>query len=206
MIEAYPLYWPEDRKRTHPTLRCKSAFSGSFADIRKGVCDELDRMGATNVIISSNIPLRADGLPRAGVHNIPDPGIAVYFKDQDGQEMCFACDKYVLTWENLRAIQRTIEAIRGIERWGSSDMMQRAFRGFKALPERVPQSWRDTLGFSPHENVSMVAVDEAFKQLAKQHHPDQGGDPDLFRRLILARDNARRDLEREPQVREWTER
>ena len=59
MIEAYPLYWPEDRKRTHPTLRCKSAFSGSFADIRKGVCDELDRMGATNVIISSNIPLRS---------------------------------------------------------------------------------------------------------------------------------------------------
>lgn len=194
MKEAFPLYWPESRERTPAEKRQRSQFSGSFDAIRKGLCDDLDRMHATNVIISSNIPLRADGMPRSGVHNIPDPGIAVYFKDRDGEEMAFACDKYLLTWENMRAIQRTIQAIRSIERWGSSDMMRSAFRGFKAIPEKASQGWRDTLGFKPDEAVTLAMVADAFRQLARRHHPDKGGDVELFNRLCLARDNALKDL------------
>lgn len=193
MIEAHPLYWPEGRARTKPGWRVASPFSGTFDKIRRGLCAELDRMGATQVIISTNVPLRADGMPRAGVHRLEDPGVAVYFTFKK-KEMCFACDKYELVWENMRAVAKTIEAIRGIERWGSSDMMERAFRGFTALPEKASEAWRDTLGFSAAQKVSADEIEAAFKQLVHVHHPDKGGDAELFHRLVIARENARKDL------------
>src|SRR5438093_12522325 len=135
-IESYPLYWPEDRPRTPAGHRVRRQFSGSFDQIRRQLCDELDRLRAASVIISSNIPLRADGMPRAGVDRLDDPGIAVYFMLKK-QEMCFACDKYALAWENVRAIQKTIEAIRGIERRGTCHIIGRAFRGLKAIPAKA---------------------------------------------------------------------
>jgi hypothetical protein len=48
--------------------------------------------------------------------------------------MCFACDRWDSVADNVQAIRKTIEALRGIERWGTGDMVQRAFAGFVALP------------------------------------------------------------------------
>jgi hypothetical protein len=191
MIEAYPLYWPDGRARTRH--RVQSAFSGSFDRIRKGLCDELDRMKATKVIISTNVPLRADGMPRAGIHRVDDPGVAVYFTYKT-KPMCFACDKYQLVWENMRAIGKTIEAIRGIERWGSSDMMERAFRGFTAIEERTGQFWREILHIEPNATPTADDIEKAFRAIAHIHHPDKGGNPEQFRQLVIARDRALQDL------------
>jgi hypothetical protein len=191
--EAYPLYWPEGRERTKSHMRCASAFSGTFDLIRRGVCDELDRMGAKDVIISTNLPLRADGMPRAGVQRPSDPGVAVYFKYRKN-EMCFACDKYELVWENMRAIQKTIQAIRGIERWGSSDMMERAFRGFTALEEKAGEYWRDVLEIPRDAKPTAEHIEKAFRAFAHIYHPDKGGSAEEFHRLVLARENALKDL------------
>ena len=43
-------------------------------------------------------------------------------------------------------------------------------------------------------SVTEEQVESAFRQLVHVHHPDKGGDPELFHRLIIARENARRDL------------
>lgn len=195
-ITTYPLYWPEGRKRTK--YRVGSRFDGTAGKIRWELCAELDRLGAINPIISTNMPTRADGLPRAGVHRIDDPGVAVYFirLDFDGkrQEMCFACDKYELVWENMRAIQRTIQAIRGIERWGSSEMMDRAFRGFKALPEKATEGWREVFEIPPDAKPNKAFIEKSFRSLAHIYHPDKGGTNEEWNRLVLARDNAFKDL------------
>ena len=89
-------------------------------------------MGGSGVILSTNIPLRNDGLPYANSREPNDPGVAVYFQHKK-REMCFACDAFKTVRENAYSIGKTIEALRGIERWGASDMMERAFRGFAAL-------------------------------------------------------------------------
>ncbi len=193
MIESYPLYWPEGRSRAGRRERNPNFKSVTFAGARDGLLAELRRLGAQKIILSTNVPVRGDGLPYANAREPDDPGVAVYF-DYKKKPMCFACDKYVVVRQNLRAIALTIEAIRGIERWGSSDMMERAFKGFTALPEQNPQTWRDTLGFSPGTKVTVDEVEAAFRQLVKVHHPDAGGDAELFHRLVIARDNARRDL------------
>jgi curved DNA-binding protein CbpA len=49
----------------------------------------------------------------------------------------------------------------------------------------------------PVEHSEVVA---AYRRLARQHHPDLGGDPDTFRSLTLARDLLLADARRDPGV------
>lgn len=53
-----------------------------------------------------------------------------------------ACDQFKEVRLNMAAIVTTIKAIRQIERCGTSSLLERAFRGFSALPAAVetPQS------------------------------------------------------------------
>lgn len=136
VIEAYPLSWPIGWPRT--PVRQKGQFGFTFARARDELFKEIDRLGGRDVILSTNINLRRDGLPYANTREPSDPGVAVYFKFKDLNRV-FACDKYSHTKDNIRAITKTIEALRGIERWGASDMLERAFTGFEALPAPPPK-------------------------------------------------------------------
>jgi hypothetical protein len=109
-------------------------------------------MGGTNVVVSTNLPLFRDGYPIASGMEPTDPGVAVYFR-LNGKSMVFACDRYFYVYENIQAIARTIEALRGIERRGASDMMERAFSGFNALTDGPSEDWREVFGFKPFEPV-----------------------------------------------------
>ncbi|MDB6080165.1 MAG: molecular chaperone DnaJ [Akkermansiaceae bacterium] len=141
-IDAFPLCWPEGWPR-HRGAREHGYFQGTPGQVTEELIAEIDRLVLgkesrthtfrESIIISTDIPLRKDGFPRADGRPPLDPGVAVYF-ERNGKQQCFACDKYDRVWKNMRAIQRTIEALRGIERWGSSEMLDRAFTGFAALP------------------------------------------------------------------------
>lgn len=185
--ESYPLYWPEGWKRERNPRH--SAFKTGFGAARNFLNDELKRMGARAVILSTNIPLRNDGQPRANMPEPKDRGVAVYFARKE-KELVFACDKFDRTQDNIYAIGKTIEALRGIERWGASDMMERAFSGFKALPSQTNgESWWSILGVDA--SATIEEVEAAFKAKAKVAHPDLGGSNDAIRKLNIARDQAR---------------
>jgi len=175
--ERYPLTWPEGWPRTPAYRRQRSSFKASPGVAMRDLLEELRRLGARDVILSSNLMLRADGLPYARQPKHDDEGIAVYFR-RKGVDMVLACDKYQRREENMRAISKTIEAIRGIERWGSSDMMERAFTGFTALPPPVALSWRDVLDPADPEG--------SYRRLRAQAHPDRGGDAKRFQRVQAA--------------------
>jgi len=132
MTQAYPLQWPAHIKRTALHLRKISAFSATPDQARQGLKAGAKRMG-THVVISTNVELRLDGEPYASRRQPEDTGVAVYFM-RKGQSVCIACDKYERVWENMRGLAKTIEAMRGIERWGSSEILDQAFTGFIALP------------------------------------------------------------------------
>jgi hypothetical protein len=200
MPTRFPLAWPEGWKRTPKSLRRRLPADVPFGVARDRLFRELRLMGVTEqtITISSDIPLRADGLPRADRGEPQDPGIAVYFKF-DGRDLSFACDSYETTRDNLRALALTIEALRGIQRWGASDLMDRAFRGFAALPEKATSPWRETLGFKSDELVTHDRIDARFRDLVKEHHPDYNpNDPNAderFRQIIEAREIARREVQ-----------
>lgn len=171
-IDAYPLQWPEGWKRT--IVKRRSNFKTSFAKARDGIFHELKLMGVGdwNIIMSSNIPLRRDGIPYANQANPSDAGVAVYFKYKN-RDMVFACDTYHDVADNMWAVCKTIEALRGIQRWGASDMMERSFTGFAAIEAPKNSKWWEILGIG--QNSSKEEIRQAWIRKAKVCHPDQGG-------------------------------
>ena len=82
MSEAFPLYWPEGWPRTSTWQRQNDTkFKGvTFGRARDDLLAEIKRLGGAQVILSTNVALRLDGLPYADRRNPEDPGVAVYFK------------------------------------------------------------------------------------------------------------------------------
>jgi hypothetical protein len=190
---GYPLTWPIGVPRTPASSRTRAKFKVHFSRARSDLIDELARLGAHGTCFSSNVPRRADGTPYAEDRLLVDPGVAVYFTRHD-QEMAIACDRYTLVKDNLRAVGLTIEAIRAIERNGSSHLMEQAFRGFLALPPAtvLDPAWWTVLGVD--EFAPLAQVEAAYLELAQQHHPDKPeGDHERMALLNRARDRARRE-------------
>lgn len=198
-IDAYPLCWPQGWPRTH--ARERGSFIGTPAKVRVELVAEVDRMmgarpGYTyreNIIISTNVPIRRDGEPYAQEPAYIDPGVAVYF-ERKGKRVCFACDKYDKVWKNMRAIAKTIEAMRGIERWGSSDMLDRAFTGFAALPSPSTRKWWEVLGVE--QSADQTTIKARFRELARTHHPDNGGSHEMMSEINAAYQDSLEDQKR----------
>ena len=151
-------------------------------EVRRALANELSRLGAKKVVLSTNVKLRLDGNPYAGQPQPADTGAAVYF-DLKGKAVSLACDKWRRVEDNIWAIVKHIEAIRGQERWGVGSVEQ-SFRGYMALPAIGQTSglqWWNVLGVPV--NASAEQVREAYQILVKKHHPDRGGDVERFHRV-----------------------
>lgn len=177
--QAYPLAWPALTARTPSHKRRASPFSVGLATTRDQLLNELRLLGARDVVISSNLALRRDGLPLANASEPLDPGVAVYFVRGYPKLRPFvvACDSYAKVGANLRAISATIGALRTIDRHGASEMLEQAMQGFAALPPApaapVERPWWEVLEVQPTATAAQVA--EAYRRLAVVHHPDRPG-------------------------------
>lgn len=192
--QAYPLQWPEGWPRTPSDRRGGSRFGKNigFNQISK-LQNELRLLGAQNVVISSNVPLRQDGLPYASEtkRRYDDPGVAVYFTLK-GKALSMARDRYSTPWENIRSLILAIDAIRSIERHGGSTMMERAFAGFAAIaPPDWKKPWREVFGVTPDWRGDISAL---YREKARNRHPDAGGNDQLMAELNVAYQEARREL------------
>ena len=190
MISGYPLQWPAGWPRTKYPNRAR--FDTPQAAAQTGILRELALLGARNVVISTNIELKADGTPYARqVRAGEDPGVAVYFT-LNGAQQCIPCDKWTTIADNMQAIHKTIEALRGLDRWGAKDMVTAAFRGFKALPESAivtpytARPWHEVLQVSPEADTEIIRA--AWKRLVAKYHPDnqETGDPAKFEEVQRA--------------------
>lgn len=184
-VPAFPLSWPAGKGRTPPHKTQRSPFGDfTLAEARDGLQRELRLMGASSVVLSTNVELRRDGLPYSGRRQPDDPGVAVYFR-RGGKSLCMTCDRWDRVEANIRAVTKTVEAIRGIERWGSKDMVDAAFTGFAALPAHAgpgEQPWHRVL-LVPSD-AAADAVHAAWRRLFAENHPDRNpGDEAAAARL-----------------------
>lgn len=76
-MERYPLTWPLAQPRTH--RRRDADFKVDFGRARDDLLNALKLLGGVRVILSTNVPLRKDGLPNSNWREPEDPGVAVYF-------------------------------------------------------------------------------------------------------------------------------
>lgn len=207
MTNAFPLSWPSYRPRRKPDQRKGGAFSKvdpsetryraykaiSIADALKRLQVEIDRLGASDYVLSSNLPQRLDGQPRSDVGQPADPGVALYF-NLKGKPHCMPCDTFSRVEHNIAAIAAHIEATRKINRYGVADVAE-MFTAFASLPP--PKTWRELLGFPAGLMPSGRAViDAAFRERSKKAHPDRpGGSHDAMAELSRARDEGIAEIE-----------
>lgn len=199
-ITNYPLSYPTNQPRTASGDRKRAAFgkrsrSGSYiyrggkhtiAESANELSAEIRRMGGDSMIISSNLKVKSDGFPYSNQRTPEDPGVAVYFNWHD-RDLVFACDKWQSIEDNLWAIVKHIEALRGQERWGVGSLDQ-AFAGYAQLPDPESKEWWEVLLVS--RDADNETIRQKFLHLAKVYHPDNGGDPVLFDQVKKAYDLA----------------
>lgn len=196
--DAFPLQWPEGWPRTQDWKReSDKRFAGSTYGVltlgrtRDQLIAELKLLGAKNVVISTNIALRNDGLPYSQQKRIDDPGVAVYFMLRQ-KPMVMARDAYQTVAGNLRSLTLAIAAMRQLERHGGSNMMERAFSGFVAIPPPDwKKPWRQVFGVQADWRGDITAL---YREKAKLRHPDAGGSDVLMAELNVAFDEAKKEL------------
>lgn len=204
--QRYPLTWPTGWTRTPAHARKPAPFFAtktvygqssswktkerlSMAQAMERLLGELTRLGARSEVLSTNIELRLDGLPRSNQPAPKDPGVAVYFTLK-GQPRCLACDRWTRVEDNVAALAAHIECIRAVDRYGVGTVEQ-AFTGYAALPADAATDWHLVLGVQAHTPTN--DVEEAYRRLARQQHPDVGGSTVQMARLNAAREAFRRE-------------
>jgi len=205
---AFPLAWPEgwprarSRKRAKfSTMKNAPVTNGGWRpkqdltvkDATDRVLSELSTFGVPygESVISTNLALRLDGLPRSDQRAPNDPGVAVYWRRPGESMKVMAIDIYDRVADNLAAVAATLNAMRAIERHGGAQILDRAFTGFSALPP--PKNWRDILGVTGPATEELVTA--AFRRKAIAAHPDMpGGSHDKMSELNTARDAALKEL------------
>lgn len=179
---AFPLAWPPGKTRTLDYRRVRGATFTNQADgpsgtyrVQKALTiagglqrlqDALRRLGARNIVISTNLALRRDGLPYSSQAKLQaDPGVAVYF-NLDKDPVAIAADKFAELPQNMAAIAAYIDALRATERHGVGTLRD-VFRGHMALPSEamaVGPSWRDVLG----NPTTLDGANSAYRDLSKE--------------------------------------
>lgn len=196
MAESFPLQWPAGYPRTRSTRR--APYKAMTGRARDQVLHELKLMGVPdwNVIISSNVPVSERTMQMLAMRAEPaDRGVAVYFRINEKPHV-LACDKWDRVADNLRAIAMTVEAMRGMDRWGVSEMLERVFQGFAALPpppDSRPKKrhWSEVIGVSPSAHIDIVEAH--YRMMMKTAHPDTGGTAQAAMELNTAIQEARRE-------------
>lgn len=161
----YPLQWLPQQPRTKRPSRARF---GNHSPSKAGdyLIDELNRLGAKNCVISSNLQQRARGNGFYVNQKVDDAGVVVYFQLKD-QPKAMACDRWDKVEHNLWALYLSVSAIRGLERWGGSQFLDGLFTGFKALPSPDDVVITEVNYFKDVEDI-----DRKYRELAKKLHPD----------------------------------
>jgi hypothetical protein len=195
VTQAFPLHWPAGwpRAKGRSTARFSQKVDNgrytetktvSVAVARDRLQRELDLLRASYPTLSTNVELRLDGQPRSDRRDPEDPGVAVYFRLQ-GRDIALACDKWDRVADNITALAKHIEALRGMDRWGVGTAAQ-AFAGYQMLA--APEQWFEVLGVSV--SATEAEIKSAYRTLAMAAHPDQGGSDAAMARLNAARDEG----------------
>lgn len=158
--------------------------------------------------------VRQDGQLRSGAL-VDHPGVILTIETKRHGTLVYPCDAYQgryshPAWqENLRAIALGLEALRKVERYGIAGRGQQ-YAGFAELGAGTAMGGES--GFTPERAAELLAAEAnrgfgdewvsaedlladdrslvpgAYRDAARLHHPDTGGDPAMFRLITEARD------------------
>lgn len=177
--------------------RKRSQFKAHFNATKQLLDDELRHLKAQNVVLQVCVPasmIRNDGGLRAGCEPHYPP-VVLSFNSKHGP-VSMPSDTYDDWHDNVRAIALALQALRAIDRYGVTSRAEQ-YRGWQALPAPAPNrseiiTPEQALDFlakylgSPVSSVSSPAIitRSAIRLAQKKSHPDAGGNPDDFKRIM----------------------
>lgn len=192
-----------DRPYTNP--RRTSNYGVSWNNNIADLAAEAAKLGADEVVIAvdvSRAELRLDGFPKANTH-VPPP-VAIYIPGTEHNDLRFLSDRWDDWRDNVRAVGLTLQRLRLVAEAGVAATGEQ-YQGWQALPpgtpmpaaqmtvegaarllcdttmETIGEDWRDVVD-------GRSSVRDLYREAIKTHHPDHGGDAEMFRRLTEARD------------------
>lgn len=124
--------------------------------------------------------------------------------DRQGRRYVFRCNRWAHPLDNLRAAQRSISLIyQALEEYGTvstdsalpgqpkTDPFVQFFAGFEALPDDSVlmlgsgrSTWWEILSVA--QSAPKTDIINAYRSLARVHHPDAGGSAEDFKRIRAA--------------------
>lgn len=183
-----------------PTPPWDATYARTLNDLDR----ELGHLGGSDPFLQLMLEpkdLRLDGQVRSGA--TPDhPGVILTFDTKTLGSMTYSTDRFAHWHYNLRAITLTLDRLRAVERYGAVHASQQ-YAGFRELGSGIPLGERVVETMSAAEAALVLTdgvwqgertpeavkpmVEFLFREQAKRVHPDNGGDADSFRRLVMAR-------------------
>jgi len=178
-LRAFP------RERTR--LRRSAAFRASYSDTVDLLVKELSQLRVSTAVVEVAVDgreLRADGLPRATA-NPSDPGVVLWFV-RNGQNVCMPCDRFDDWQDNLRAIAKSLEALRAVDRYGVTTAGEQ-YQGWTRLGQgngsrfESKEAAASFLSRVLGNDLKNYARDTCRREVEKRTHPDKGGSDAEFK-------------------------
>lgn len=188
--------WLHDGKESYECCRFRAPYSKTLNDLRY----ELGRFGVSEAVIELDLTdreIRRDGLPRSDARP-QSPRVRLSFNHPALGSLQYPCDTYGDYRDNLRAIAKTLEAQRAMDRYGATRLNQQ-YAGWKALPSGRTIEQAMTVEAAAAFIVTLCGgattliissasyYQHAYRRAAKATHPDTGGDESEFKRLQEAK-------------------
>lgn len=112
----------------------KALFSAKWPDTLKLLERELQKLGATNVVIQAHCDgkqIRQDGMLRSDA-KVTEPGVVVSFNSKYGS-LSYPCDTFTTWHDNVRAVAVSLEKLRAVDRYGVTKRGEQ-YSGWARLP------------------------------------------------------------------------
>lgn len=173
-------FGPEDLDRR------RSPFSSTFSNTIALLKRELVMLGAERIVLGLDLPeskIRADGLPRADA-KADSPRVQLAFTTAFNEPLVFNVDAFIDWRDNIRAIALGLESLRRVDRYGITRSGEQ-YRGWKQLPMSTDPA--DAIQTREQAQAVLDAHGGLGKAI-RATHPDTGGDPVEFRKVMRARE------------------
>lgn len=178
---------------------------------------ELAAIGVRSAVIQADLDpsdIRLDGVPRSNARFRTGRVILSFTHPKLG-DLSMPCWQFRDLWDNLRAIVKTLEALRAVDRYGVTQRAEQ-YRGWSALPPAgtaivvaefataedaarfLLKTAHNDPAHTPAPGVIKLVIDDAefrstaYRAASKTAHPDTGGSETLMRRVNAARDMIER--------------
>jgi hypothetical protein len=167
-------------------------FSAPWSQTVELLARELRYLDAKGISIELDMEprmFRLDGLPRSDARARSD-AVRISFTSKYGP-LRYETAEFTGRWgesgwqQNVRAIALALEALRKVDRYGVSKRGEQ-YRGWKELPTGTDPA--DAIATPEIAREFLAQWDGDWKAAVKATHPDAGGDPTEYRKVIRAKE------------------